>query len=51
MFTAVSLHVNNDYTWFNICSAWSLDTRISTCSQKVDSLISKHQALYKYYTM
>ena len=25
--------VNNDYTWYYICSAWFLDIIISTCSE------------------
>ena len=24
--------INNDYTWYYICSAWFLDIIISTCS-------------------
>ena len=35
LFITVSLHykINNDYvyTWCNICSAWFLDIRISSC--------------------
>ena len=30
LFNTVSLHhkINNDYTWYNICSAWFVDTPV-----------------------
>ena len=33
MFSSIQYHytINNDYTWYYICSAWFLVTRISSC--------------------
>ena len=46
LFNILSLRYNytiNDYTWYNICGTWLLDTRISTyLSSKVNAECTVH---------